>query len=315
MKKITLLLVPDNANNTRSLSLPVPLLNFLALLGLLFISYLGYISIDYWNLRTVRGYNKSLSIENQHLKGEAKILLSNLEGVKQSLRRIQDYTNRLDELVNLKVNKVSKKVGIGPLSKEEFSSYQSSPNFLEDKPASNLPLGIPVDTLIFRPVLNSLDDINSRSHRQALELQRLLSTLSEKKSLLSSIPSLKPVRGWIASGFGQRISPFTGNKATHKGIDIAAPVGTPIRAPANGVVIFSGAKAGFGNFIMLAHYGYGIVTRYGHNAQNMVRVGQKVSKGTQIATVGMTGRTTGPHLHYEVWVNGRPVNPRRFILE
>ena len=217
MKKITLLLVPDNANNTRSLSLPVPLLNFLALLGLLFISYLGYISIDYWNLRTVRGYNKSLSIENQHLKGEAKILLSNLEGVKQSLRRIQDYTNRLDELVNLKVNKVSKKVGIGPLSKEEFSSYQSSPNFLEDKPASNLPLGIPVDTLIFRPVLNSLDDINSRSHRQALELQRLLSTLSEK-SLLSSIPSLKPSEA-DCSGFFSRISPFTGNKATHKGID------------------------------------------------------------------------------------------------
>jgi murein DD-endopeptidase MepM/ murein hydrolase activator NlpD len=98
------------------------------------------------------------------------------------------------------------------------------------------------------------------------------------------------------------------------GIDVAAPVGTPIVAPADGVVIFTGAKQGFGNFIMIAH-GYGVVTRYGHNHQNMVQPGQKVTRGEQIGTVGNSGRTTGPHLHYEVLVNGHNENPKKFILD
>jgi len=100
----------------------------------------------------------------------------------------------------------------------------------------------------------------------------------------------------------------------HFGIDVASPVGTPICAPADGVVIFTGAKEGFGNFIMIAH-GYGIVSRYGHNAQNLVQPGQSIKRGEQIATVGMSGRTTGPHLHYEVIVDGRPANPKKFILD
>ncbi len=82
---------------------------------------------------------------------------------------------------------------------------------------------------------------------------------------------------------------------------------------ADGVVVFSGMKEGFGNFVMIAH-GYGIVTGYGHNAQNLVITGQVIKRGEQLSTVGQTGRTTGPHLHYEIWVNGRVVDPKRFIL-
>src|SRR6185312_3091128 len=148
----------------------------------------------------------------------------------------------------------------------------------------------------------------------ALELQRLLSTLSQQKSLLSSIPSVAPVDGWITSGYGIRVSPFTGERTMHSGLDIAAPVGTPILAPADGVVIFTGAKAGYGNFIMIAH-GYGVVTRYGHNHQNMVQPGQKIARGEQIATVGDSGRTTGPHVHYEIVVNGKTNDPKKFILD
>jgi murein DD-endopeptidase MepM/ murein hydrolase activator NlpD len=156
--------------------------------------------------------------------------------------------------------------------------------------------------------------VQDRSIRQTFELKRLLSTLSQKKALLASLPSISPVRGWITSDFGKRVSPFTGEVSMHKGIDIASPVGTPIYAPADGVVIYSGPKAGFGNFIMIAHYGYGAVTRYGHNSQNMVQAGQSVKRGEQIASVGISGRTTGPHVHYEVWVNGQAVNPKKFIL-
>mgnify|MGYP003329273700 CR=1 FL=1 len=314
LQRFTVMIIPHGSKKTTQLSIPNVLIKFSLVSFLFFSIFGGFFVLDYLQLRKMRNSHHNLVAENQHLKGEAHILIGNLEGVKKSLRRIQDYTNKLGELISLKVNKVSQKTGIGPLSAEEFS-IQNSSSSRESTITSQIPLGINLDNLIFRPVINELTSIEHMSNNQAIELQHLLSTLSQKKSLLSSIPSISPVQGWITSNFGLRTSPFTGKKSMHKAIDIAAPVGTPIIAPADGVVIFSGAKAGFGNFAMIAHYGYGIVTRYGHNAQNMVQAGQKVTRGDQIATVGMTGRTTGPHLHYEIWVNGRAVNPRKFILD
>lgn len=316
LSRLTVMLVPSGSSQTRYYSIPNITLRFFFLSLIALAVTGGFFVFDYLQLRQMRSSHLDLLAENQHLKGEAHILMGNLEEVKRSLRRIKDYTHKLGELVNLKVNNVSRKTGIGPLSAEEFSIQKQPHHNASDMVAkSRIPLGINIENLIFRPVINELDLIQNQSDQQAVELQHLLSTLSQKKSLLSSVPSVSPVNGWITSAFGTRISPFTGNKTLHKAIDIAAPVGTPIIAPADGVVIFSGAKVGFGNFIMIAHYGYGIVTRYGHNAQNMVQAGQKVKRGDQIATVGMTGRTTGPHLHYETWVNGRAVNPKKFILD
>ncbi|NRA44675.1 MAG: M23 family metallopeptidase [Oligoflexales bacterium] len=314
--KFTIMLIPGGSSQTKQFSIPTLLIKLVSISILFVATMSGFFVLDYLDLRTMRGMHNELIAENQHLKGEAHILVTNLEDVKRSLRRIQDYTKKLNEIITLKVSKVSRKTGIGPLSAEEYSIQKNNPS-IKSEPVnkSNIPLGINIDNLIFRPVIDELADIEELSNDQAVELQQLLSTLSEKKSLLSSIPSISPVQGWITSGFGFRVSPFTGQKSFHKALDIASPVGTPIIAPADGVVIFAGAKAGFGNFIMVAHYGYGIVTRYGHNAQNMVQAGQKIKRGEQIATVGMTGRTTGPHLHYEIWVNGEAVNPKKFILD
>jgi murein DD-endopeptidase MepM/ murein hydrolase activator NlpD len=133
------------------------------------------------------------------------------------------------------------------------------------------------------------------------------------EDMLSSIPSVYPVDGWIASEYGSRVSPFTGESAWHPGLDIAAAIGTPIYAPADGTVIFSGTEAGYGNLIIISH-GNGIVTRYGHNAKNFVDVGQHVQRGEQIGTVGRTGKVTGAHCHYEVLVSNTHVNPKKFIL-
>ena len=141
----------------------------------------------------------------------------------------------------------------------------------------------------------------------------MISRLSQQTTLLASIPSLAPLDGWITSAFGKRTSPFTGEPAIHKGLDVAAPIGTPIFSPADGVVLFSGQRTGFGNYILIAH-GVGIITGYGHNAQNLVSAGQVLHRGDQVATVGQTGRATGPHLHYEVLLNGRTVDPAKFIL-
>lgn len=311
MKFVRIVLIPDGATRTRQFRIPDNSFKVLSGLSLFMTCILTYFTIDYFKLAKIRAKYDVVVAENEGLKGEARLLFANLEEVKQSLRRVQDYSSKLTEITNFQVKKMSKKTGIGPLTPAEMKRAEVSDRKVE---ASYLPLGIDLDQLVFRPVFDRLNAVKYTANTNAIRLQKLLSNLSKKKSLLSTIPSLSPVNGWVASGFGSRISPFTGRRGIHNGIDVASPVGTPIIAPADGVVIFSGAKAGFGNFIMLAH-GNGVVSRYGHNAQNMVQPGQRVQRGEQIATVGMTGRTTGPHLHYEVLVNGRNVNPIKFMLD
>lgn len=313
MGRLTVVFIPERASSTRQFTIPRAVVKSLTAFAFLGTALFGYLVLDYVQLREIRDSYYQITAENEGLKGEARLLINNLEDVKTSLKQVQDYSTKLSEITQLKVKSVSKQTGIGPLSPEEYSVAKSQ----ESGPAetsSNIPLGVNMDKLVFQPVFDRLRDLGRNANQNAFELQKLLSNLSQQKSLLMSIPSLAPVNGWITSGFGIRISPFTGQKTSHRGLDMASPVGTPIFAPADGVVIFMGSKAGFGNFIMIAH-GYGVVTRYGHNAENMVQVGQTVKRGDQIATVGMSGRTTGPHLHYEVVLNGRNVDPKKFILD
>ena len=128
----------------------------------------------------------------------------------------------------------------------------------------------------------------------------------------SATPSIWPVRGRITAGFGQRMDPFTGEGAFHTGMDIAAPVGAPVRAAADGILFHAGPEAGYGNEALIDH-GYDITTKYAHLSNIYVVVGEEVSRGQVIGAVGMSGRTTGPHLHYEVLVQGTPVNPVKYL--
>lgn len=130
----------------------------------------------------------------------------------------------------------------------------------------------------------------------------------------AATPSLWPTNGEITSGFGRRRSPFGGAWEMHEGVDIAAPRGTSVFAAANGVVRVAGWNGGFGNAVFIDH-GFGMSTVYAHLHRINVRVGQQVTKGQLIGLVGSTGRSTGPHLHYEVRVNGQAVNPMRFLPE
>ena len=137
--------------------------------------------------------------------------------------------------------------------------------------------------------------------------------MQDQNSLLSATPSIMPTKGWITSGFKRRRDPFTGRMSWHRGLDISTNVGTPVVAPADGIVTYSGRKVDFGNIVTIDH-GYGYKTRYGHNSKLLARKGQKVKRGQVIAFVGNTGRSTGPHLHYEVLRNGVPMNPMDYIL-
>ncbi|MDO8528010.1 MAG: M23 family metallopeptidase [Deltaproteobacteria bacterium] len=130
----------------------------------------------------------------------------------------------------------------------------------------------------------------------------------------TAVPTVWPIRGWVTSNFGSRRSPMTGGRQFHEGIDIASPYGSPVTATGDGVVTFAGRQGGLGNKVIVDH-GYGLVTVYGHNSKLMVKEGAHVTRGTIIAQIGSTGRSTGPHVHYEVLVNGVPVDPVRYILE
>jgi murein DD-endopeptidase MepM/ murein hydrolase activator NlpD len=128
-----------------------------------------------------------------------------------------------------------------------------------------------------------------------------------------ALPSGRPVEeSWISSRFGQRIDPLNGRSTLHEGIDLAGKAGSEVRAVAAGLVTWSGRYAGYGELVELDH-GNGYVTRYAHNRENLVAVGARVDKGQPIARLGSTGRSTGPHVHFEVLHEGRPVNPERYV--
>ena len=163
-------------------------------------------------------------------------------------------------------------------------------------------------------MMESFDRISDAAEAERSSLGRLISHLEDQTARLLATPSVTPTKGWLTSSFGYRTSPFTGNREFHKGIDVAGRLGTPVVAPANGKVRFTGHRRALGNTVVLKH-GYGIETSYGHLQEILVKPGQKVKRGEKIALMGTTGRSTGPHLHYGVSVNRKAVNPRNYILD
>ena len=157
--------------------------------------------------------------------------------------------------------------------------------------------------------------LSPKSRYAIVELQQSLNSLqSELQQLIASIPTEWPATGKITSGVGDRVSPMTGRIEFHSGLDIPNPTGTPVYAPGNGTVAAAGEMNGNGRTVVLNH-GQGITTQYLHLSKINVNPGEQVRKGQQIAEVGSTGQSTSPHLHYEVRVNGVPIDPRKSLLK
>jgi murein DD-endopeptidase MepM/ murein hydrolase activator NlpD len=163
----------------------------------------------------------------------------------------------------------------------------------------------------------------ARSQAQRLEqvagvraesLEALIEQLESKRDRLESSPSIWPAKGWLTSRFGMRVSPFTNRPQFHAGLDIAGAPGTEVVAPAKGRVAFAGRRGPLGNSVIIDH-GYGVRTIYGHNQELKVKRGEPVERGQVIAKLGSTGRSTGPHLHYVVEVDGKARNPLDFIFD
>jgi len=168
--------------------------------------------------------------------------------------------------------------------------------------------------LLIREMDEQVDSLQHAYGAQLESMSEVLQKLEEKRNILAATPSIPPIAGWVSSGFGYRKSPFSGRREMHKGIDLVAPKGVPVAATADGVVIFAGKKGLLGKTVVVDH-GQGISTRYAHCSRLMKKCGEAVERGDIIARVGNTGRSTGPHLHYEVRVNNIQVNPERYILD
>jgi murein DD-endopeptidase MepM/ murein hydrolase activator NlpD len=158
-----------------------------------------------------------------------------------------------------------------------------------------------------------LDQLESQFKASGEQLSVLESLLFNRKLEAEAMPSRTPIaNSYITSGFGGRADPFGGGAAFHKGIDFHAAIGDPVLAVADGVVSFAGTRSGYGNVVEIDH-GNGYVTRYAHNSRLLVQVGDLVRSGQQVAKAGSTGRSTGAHVHFEVWANGSVVNPSKFL--
>lgn len=221
-------------------------------------------------------------------------LAGRITGVSQDLQRVQRFDSKLRMMMNME--KDPAEVGGAP---DDFSR-------------AYLPLHR--QELAARKMQDFLSHLSESVRLEEVRQQDLLRALRENRDALASMPSIWPVVGFISSSFGGRSSPFGGGGQFHKGLDISNRMGTPVLAPAQGAVILAARDGAYGNSVEINHGG-GIVTKYGHMQRWAVQPGQWVKRGEIIGYIGMSGRTTGPHLHYEVRLNGVPVNPMRYILE
>lgn len=225
---------------------------------------------------------------------------------RDSQREINALAARLGEL-QAEANRLNalgeRLTRIGQLQDGEF-------NF--DKPVGVGGAG-PVRDIAAPELREGLDTLNRQFVDSGEQLSVLESMLFNRQLDMNSVPSREPIaNSYITSGFGGRADPIRGGHQFHKGIDFEADVGDPVLAVADGVVSYSGARSGYGNVIEIDH-GNGYVTRYAHNSRLSRRVGDLVRAGNEIAKAGSTGRSTGAHVHFEVWENGRVTNPRKFL--
>ena len=298
-KKITIVYLPEGVRTVKQLKIP----KFLAGLFLLFllsaVGFLAWMVHDYYLLKTQVPERDQLLTENKLQRAQIVSLANKIDLINEKMIELNKFDNKLKVMVNLEPGDDSTQfLGIGG----------SDPSLVDPEYTIE-----EAHKKLVRLMHRSLDNLKTEIVVQTQEKADLCDFLENQKSMFACTPSIWPTKGWISSRFGYRISPFTNEKEFHNGLDISARMGSPIIAPADGVVSSIGKDYGFGTLITISH-GYGLKTKYAHLSKVLVKNGQAVKRGQKIALMGNTGRSTGPHLHYEVHLKGVPVNPLHYIL-
>ncbi|MFN8369724.1 MAG: M23 family metallopeptidase [Bacteriovoracaceae bacterium] len=346
----TLMMVPEKEHSIRSIRIPHLMFKSLAVMLALLTLLIGIMVYDYWHVMQQIYENKHLKIENKELKEQLQIFQMKLNSLTEDLSRIYIFEKKLRVITGtenidlIKNSPFYQKQQIIPLEDNNQSflypgnkteDWKESEGLkkvqklyevkLSEKFGINSNLNFPKEwfdlsrkSVQLATKFAEFDYLFQETHKVINELELKIQSLDQyaldNESFIKSTPTLIPTKGWITSYFATRISPYSGRLKMHEGIDIGAPDGTDIIAPADGVVTIAKDKPGFGRFVQIDH-GYGIETLFGHASVLLVHSGQQVKRGDLIARVGNTGLSTGPHLHYEVRVNGVAIDPLYFVLD
>jgi murein DD-endopeptidase MepM/ murein hydrolase activator NlpD len=295
----TVIVVSDHSQAIRKFRLPRKWLKNAAwgAAGVALVALLT--SGHYFALLGASSENAVLKEENAQLRSQILLVQEKVAHISATLDRVERFDAKLRTAVT-QLQDPERNLAIGPVGDAE------------DEPG--IPGPAPAGEANLSALPGRLTSLATEASRQEQSLRELQEYFDDQRSLLASTPSLWPTRGWVTSDFGTRIDPYTAERKMHQGMDIATPHGQVIHTPSDGSVVFIGTEGGYGKVLVIDH-GYGVKTRYGHLSEIHVRLGDRVKRGDKVASVGNTGRSTGPHLHYEVRVNGIPENPRKFILE
>lgn len=306
--RFSIIVIPSNSHETRRMEIPRWYIR--AAVGTL-AGVLSLVLVAVWGWVHYRGAfiaTEDIRIQNVAFDQERSALISKLAALEQVVSRVDRFATKIESGSD---NKGQLQAGIGPIAEEV--SLPKLPS-LAGLPGSTFGVDKTNPKLAMNEFTIKADGLKDTADQVEQRLQRVYELKQDKVSYWASVPTLWPVQGFVTSSFGYRRAPLAGASRFHEGIDIAGPVGTPIRAPADGVVTFAGFKNGLGKAVVVDH-GYGISTMYGHNATIDVAEGDRVKRGTQLCSIGMTGRTTGPHLHYQVMVDGVPIDPMKYIAD
>jgi murein DD-endopeptidase MepM/ murein hydrolase activator NlpD len=287
----------SSAGKSYNFNIPAFLPKLIAVLVVLLLCSSVFFGYNFLKLNKKISTVTKLQKENDFLKKKISSFDSRIATLKEKIQHIDSLGTKLRVMARLDTTK-SIDEGIGGPSFDEIKNFVSE-NSLQDE---NI-----------KKVHYILDKLTFELKQEEKNITELFKYFKAKDIKLSSTPSIWPANGWISSPFGVRRDPFTGRRRFHEGIDITNRIGAPVIAPADGIVTFAKRNGGYGKVIYISH-GFGISTRYGHLNKIYVKVGQHVQRGDLIGLIGNTGRSTGPHLHYEVRINNKPVNPINFIL-
>lgn len=307
---LTLLLVPDSSGaEVQRVRVPWIWLRLGAVAaGALFV-VLAAVAIhdahlvhELHEVRALRAQNVALRGELERLEERVSTMATTVERVEQFDAQLRRITMLSDPARNLAIGPVGDTRGkpVDPLVAQAASVKRDLVG-ADGQRASTL-------------MLERAELVERQARATEASIRGLQLYLEDQQSLLSQTPSLLPARGWKTSDFGFRVDPYTGMRQMHAGLDISTNIGSPVIAPGDGQVIWAGPQAAYGNVVMIDH-GQGLVSFFAHLSEFGVKVGQQVQRGVEIAKTGNTGRSTGPHLHYEIRLHGIPQDPARFILE
>ncbi len=305
-RKITFFMLSASGSPIKQATVSRTFLRFSGLFVTACIIFFGFVLYDYYDVKlklsSIRGMEGDISEQSDTIitqRKQIKKFADEINSLKSKLVDLNSFEKKLRIVANIEK----------PADQDNlFGIGGSTPGDLD----TQIPLTDKHNSLV-REMHEQTRQLDFASINQKQGFESLLKYLEDQQNLLASTPAIRPVSGWTSSRFGYRASPFTGLREFHKGLDIATRIGTPIVATADGVVTFAGRKGLLGKMIIIDH-GHGMVTRYGHANKLLKKRGESIKRGDTIALVGNSGRSTGSHLHYEVRLNGIPVNPEKYIL-